>query len=146
MKKHELQQLVKAGTPMFYSAPHNTWSMLDLVFTSKGVLADSLVKCWATPGDGSDHNALHIIFNVTVVHHNAPLRRNFRAADWKEYPVCLEWHIAANPLPALPLADATAINMYTNALTKNMVSAIKELVPLSCPSPHTHRWWSRAIL
>ncbi|KAJ7136820.1 hypothetical protein C8R44DRAFT_576675, partial [Mycena epipterygia] len=108
MKKHELQQLVKAGTPTFYSAPHNTWSTLDLVFASKGVLADSLVKCWATPGDGSDHNAVRVIFNVAVVHHDAPLRHNFRATDWKD--------------------------------------AIRELVPLSHPTPHTHCWWSRAIL
>ncbi|KAJ6539800.1 hypothetical protein DFH09DRAFT_1323356 [Mycena vulgaris] len=39
---------------------------------------------------------------IAVVHRDAPLRRNFWAADLKEFPACLEKYIAANPLPAPP--------------------------------------------
>ncbi|KAJ6517128.1 hypothetical protein DFH09DRAFT_842370, partial [Mycena vulgaris] len=134
-----------SGTPTFFSAPHNTWSTLDLVFASKGALEDSLVRCWTTPGHGSDHKVVRVIFDVAVTHCDAPLRRNFRAADWKDFPACLERHLAANPLPALPLADPIAMDAYTDALTENVVNAVKELVPLSRSSPHTHRWWSKKV-
>ncbi|KAJ6504520.1 hypothetical protein DFH09DRAFT_1101831 [Mycena vulgaris] len=110
MNTHNLAQLVKAGMPTFFSAPHNTWSTLDLVFASKGALADGLVKCWASPGHGSDHQAIHVVFDVAVVHRDTPLCRNFRAAEWKDLPTCLEKHIAVNPLPALPLSSPAAID------------------------------------
>ncbi|KAJ6587823.1 hypothetical protein B0H10DRAFT_1728259, partial [Mycena sp. CBHHK59/15] len=73
-------------------------------------------------------------------------RRNFRAAEWKDFPACLEKHVAARPLPALPLSSPAAIDAYTDSFTQSMVSAIEELVPLSRASPYTHRWWTKTVL
>jgi hypothetical protein len=81
MAEHSLAQLVKARTPTFYSVPHNTWSTIDLVLASKGWLADSLIKCNAAPGHGSDHAAILVSFDVVVTHCDAPPWRNFRGAD-----------------------------------------------------------------
>ncbi|KAJ7163852.1 hypothetical protein C8R43DRAFT_829974, partial [Mycena crocata] len=91
----------------------------------------------------SDHKAVRVRINVTVSHRAAPLRRNFRAADWKEFPACLERHMLQNPLPPLPLSSPAAIDAYTEAFTQNMVSAITDHVPLTRACPFTHRWWSK---
>ncbi|KAJ7156466.1 hypothetical protein C8R43DRAFT_1183835, partial [Mycena crocata] len=143
MTKYGLKQLVKKGMPMFFSVPHNTWSTIDLVFASNGWLADNLVKCWTSHGHGSDHKAIRVRLSASVVHRDAPLRRNLRGADWKEFPARLETHMAANPLPPLPLTTPASIDAYTEAFTHNMVSAITDFIPLSHACPFTHRWWSK---
>jgi hypothetical protein len=37
------------------------------------------------------------------------------------------------------------INEYTDALTRVVVTAMEEHVPLSRPSPYTNRWWTRVL-
>ncbi|KAJ7508070.1 hypothetical protein B0H11DRAFT_2218070 [Mycena galericulata] len=141
MAAHSLTQLVKVGTPTFFSAPHNTWSTIDLVLVSKGFLADSLIKCATAPGHGSDHCAVFAIFDVTVRHCDPPLRRNFRGADWKEFAAPLDAYFASHPLPPLPLTTREAVDAYADALTHGVVTVLEAFVPLSRPSSFTHRWW-----
>jgi hypothetical protein len=74
MATHSLMQLIKTRTPMFFSAPHNTWSTIDLVLVSKGYLADHLIKCFTALGHGSDHTAILTSFDLKVTHCEPPLR------------------------------------------------------------------------
>ncbi|KAJ7149187.1 hypothetical protein C8R43DRAFT_829693, partial [Mycena crocata] len=108
-------------------------------------LTDALIKCVTMPGHGSDHVAIHTSFDVAVVHREAPPRRNLRGADWKGWENVLKVHLAASPLPPLPLNSPTEIDAYTDALTHVVVGALDVHVPLSRPSPFTNRWWSRAL-
>ncbi|KAJ7355171.1 hypothetical protein DFH08DRAFT_620283, partial [Mycena albidolilacea] len=101
----------------------------DLVFASEG-LTDRLVKCSTLPGHGSDHIAIRVTFDVTVIHREIPLRRNFRDADWKEFPACLKAHLARRPLPELPIASRADLDTYTAALAVSLVDALKDHVPL----------------
>jgi hypothetical protein len=80
-----------------------------------------------------------------VDHREIPLRRNFRDTDWKEFPARLKTHLAANPLPQLPLSTRRDIDAYTDALTNTIVLALEEHVPLSHPSPYAHRWWNKSL-
>ncbi|KAJ7130557.1 hypothetical protein C8R44DRAFT_613738, partial [Mycena epipterygia] len=144
MAAHSLSQLVKAGTPTFFSAPHNTWSTIDLVFVTKD-LADRLVKCVVLPGHGSDHCIISASFDVAVVHRDPPLHRNFRSVDWDEWQPLLDAYFAANPLPPLPLSTPEAIDTYTEALTRGITITLEAFVPLSRLSSFTNRWWCRAI-
>ncbi|KAF7354484.1 putative RNA-directed DNA polymerase from transposon X-element [Mycena venus] len=145
MAANDLDQLIKAGTPTFFSAPHNTWLTIDLVFASKGTLTDKLIKCATLPGHGSDHAAVYAKFDVTVTHREIPLRRNFREADWDEFPARLEMHLAANPLPQLPLSTREEIDAYTETFTHAFICAIEEHVPLAKPSPYAKRWWNKTL-
>ncbi|KAJ6595264.1 hypothetical protein DFH09DRAFT_824006, partial [Mycena vulgaris] len=85
MADHKLVQLVKAGTPTFYSAPHQTYSTIDLAFVSSGYLENSPIKCSTAPGHGSDHVCILTSFDLTVTHATPPPRRNWKAANWKDF-------------------------------------------------------------
>ncbi|KAJ7900609.1 hypothetical protein B0H14DRAFT_2671261 [Mycena olivaceomarginata] len=111
--------------------------LLRSVFASKGGLADRLIKCATLPSHGSDHTAIYATFDVAVAHREVPLRRNFRDVDWKEFPVQLEMHLAAHPLPQLPLSTRGDVDEYAESLTRVFVEALEEHVPLSRPSPQT---------
>ncbi|KAJ7699313.1 hypothetical protein B0H17DRAFT_926757 [Mycena rosella] len=145
MAAHPLVQLVKAGMPTFYSMLHNTYLMINLVFASAGCLTENLIKCWTSPGHGSDHNAVHTTFDITIKHRDPPLCCNFRAADWNEYPALFKGHFVEKPLPALPLSTTVDIDAFADALTQGMVETLERHVPLRCPSPHTHRWWNKSV-
>ncbi|KAJ7016691.1 hypothetical protein C8F04DRAFT_1201687 [Mycena alexandri] len=119
MDNYDLDQLVKVGTPTFFSDPHQTYSTLDLVFASPSLSA-RLIKCSTLPGHGSNHTAVCASFDISVDHRKAPPRRNLRDADWNEFPPRLEMHLAANPLPALPLSSRADIDSYTDTLTVNL--------------------------
>ncbi|KAJ7450542.1 hypothetical protein FB451DRAFT_965976, partial [Mycena latifolia] len=91
------------------------------------------------------HLAITTVFDIAIVHCDQPPRRNFRAADWKEFSPVLSAHLVANPLPPLPLTSPAQIDAYTDAFTAVMTSAIAEHVPLSRPSPYSCRWWCAAL-
>ncbi|KAJ6461884.1 hypothetical protein C8R47DRAFT_914971, partial [Mycena vitilis] len=93
----------------------------------------------------SDHVAIIVSFDLQVAHRAPPLRRNFRAADWDEFQPLLDAHLAANPLPALPLSSPAEVDAYTDALTLGITTVLEEHVPLSRPSPYTNRWWCAAL-
>ncbi|KAJ6532303.1 hypothetical protein DFH09DRAFT_933212, partial [Mycena vulgaris] len=108
-------------------------------------MADSLIKCWTAPGHGSDHVAILTSFDLAVTHHTPPPRRNFRGADWKEYPTLLDKHLVAHPLPPLPLRSREDIDAYTDALTRAIVTTLETHVPLARLSPFTNRWWCKLL-
>ncbi|KAJ6572480.1 hypothetical protein DFH09DRAFT_886343, partial [Mycena vulgaris] len=92
-----------------------------------------------------DHVAILTSFDLVVTHHTPPPHRNFRGADWKEYPALLDKHLTAHPLPLLPLRTCDNIDAYTDALTRSIVSTLEMHVPLSRPSSFTNRWWCKLL-
>ncbi|KAJ7235685.1 hypothetical protein C8J57DRAFT_1248308 [Mycena rebaudengoi] len=78
--------------------------------------------------------------------HSVPRQcRNFRGADWEEFPDLLDTEIARKPLPPLPLHTPKDIDDYVNALTKRITTVLDHHVPLAHPSSYLRRWWNTGL-
>jgi hypothetical protein len=81
---YALHQCLPPGTPTFYSAPHDTWTTIDLTFISSEI-ADQVLSCTTSDSHGSDHLSIQTMLKLPLVRHPISPRPLFRATDWEDY-------------------------------------------------------------
>ena len=106
-----------------------------------------VVSCDTDPclrGPGADHVPILTIIDLPLPRINREATRNFRLADWGAFRDNLKSPLLSIPLLA-PLTTEALFQDAVSHLTMALQDSIQAQVPLSKPSPHTKRWWSRLL-
>lgn len=134
-----------SDTPMFQSDAWQTWSTLDLVFTSPE-LSDWLVVCDAKLENrlpGADHLSIHTVFNIATVTSNIKPRRNFKDVSWSDFIKSMQ--LSWSNQDHTSILNHEDIDSAVKNLTKTLQHAIEKHVPWSKKSPYVKRWWSKEL-
>lgn len=144
MAAYHLQQILPPATPTFFSAVHNSWSTIDLVFVSSA-LADAVSQCDASQdGNGSDHSGIFLRLSLERLPTLSRERLQWRSADWVKYREALQGFLDTKLLSthSPTLNHRSDIDKLAETLTKGLQYAAKVAVPVCKPCPHSKRWWS----
>lgn len=137
MSKLNLQSLLPRGT-VTYSA-RSVSSTIDLIFATAR-LAEEIDVCQVYEcNHGSDHEAVHLRFSVTM---SAPLSTPwlmFKSAPWAK--------ISSEIKDGTAKIDTSPkdINEYSKQLMRIVTGAIDSHVPRAKPSPYAKRWWTESL-
>src|SRR6266481_7713720 len=135
------------GVPTLQSLATGNWTRVDNVFVSEG-LADQVVICDTDPrqrGPGTDHVPVLTTIEFAIPARSEETRRNFRETDWEKFREEL-----AEQLSDIPAPQKIHTDMQFQRAVEDLMQAVQEaiaaVVPVSQPTPHSRRWWSKELL
>jgi hypothetical protein len=135
-----LALLIPPGTVTY----PNAQMAIDLVWGSQAAVT-SLLKCQIAENNdqGSDH--LSVKMHLQVIGKPIPEepKFNFANANWDKYHNALVRHIS--PPTTDSLSSPQAIDKATSKLVNAIQGALKESIPMKCPSQHSKQWWSKQL-
>ncbi len=131
------------GTPTHYSDAHDSWSTIDLVFTSDSI-ADLVMECDTDDGHGSDHCAVNTVLNLEVPITPAAPRPQWRKTDWDEFTrmVADGWMDRDIEQRAARATSTGDVDCLVHDITDVFQEAAKKTVPTSTPSNFSKLWWT----
>ena len=71
-------------------------------------------------------------------------QQNFREMDWDKFRKSLEMRLGSIPGLCVLINEAQ-FQRVVNNLTQVIQLAIEDAIPISWPSPHSHRWWNKDL-
>ena len=133
MNQHSLQSLLQRGTKTWHNS--SSESTIDLVLVSEE-LASNTVKCKIhDTNHGSDHEAIEMMFGITVPEQACEERLLFRNAPWKK--IC---DVITAKLAMIPVRSD--VQEQTNQLMSVVSETVHMLTPRAKPTPYAKRWWT----
>ena len=121
-------------------------SRLDNVFCTPHT-TDLIIQCEAMlmdPKPGTDHFPIITILELLLPCLVASPQPDFRKTDWTAFSSELRIRLADFP-PAEPLVNVRDLDAACRNLTEALQDVINTTVPLSRPSPHSKRWWTKEL-
>lgn len=144
----DLRMALPAGIPTHRHFVSKLWSRLDNVFCTPHTL-DLFIHCDTKPelqGPTTDHVPIVSILDLSLAHVEQAPSPNFRLVDWAAFRANLEERLASSPLPVVSyLTSEEEFIRAVSTLTSCIQTTIASHVPLSRPSPHSKRWWTREL-
>jgi ribonuclease HI len=147
---HNLVMTLPKGIHTLQLKSHSeTLTRPDNVF-STSALQDRLISCTvehAEQGPGADHYPIRTILDITIQRKKKMTRKNFRDTDWKEFGKRLEQELGREDRSWTPGRIQTAVDFdrAVTALTEDLQTTIKAIVPNATVVPHTKRWFTRHV-
>ena len=122
------------------------WTRVDNIFAMANT-EESVVICdtdLRQRGPGTDHVPILTMLDISVPKVEEEGHRNFRTTDWDRFRQELEAQLGLIPGPCT-LINESQFQKAVDNLTVALQKTIEAVVPLSRPSPHSHRWWSKEL-
>lgn len=140
---HELTLALAVGTPTHYSDAHDSWSTIDLVFTSDSI-ADLVMECDTDDGHGSDHCAINTVLNLEVPIIPAAPCPQWRKTDWNKFTrmVADGWETHGIERRAASADSIGDVDDLVRDITDLFKQAAQKTVPTSTPSHFSKLWWT----
>src|SRR6266481_3555232 len=133
------------NTPTYQSDAHDTWSTLDLVFSTQDV-AHAITKCQVLPDSripGADH--LPVLTTVNTILPTIPpvTRLNCKDVDWPKYSDTFATHVTSLQLDVRPQPTTPQeLDGFVKDLTLDFQLTSAKHAPKILPSPFAKRWWT----
>ena len=146
MAEFGMEMILPKDIPTLRALNTQNLTRPDNVFCSAD-LVELVVSCNTSPGDMppcTDHFPIRTTFDLGLSGAAHAPKRNFRATNWVEFVTTLEAKLALIPAPTRLTSEGAFREALAN-LTNAIQEAISERVPLSRPSPHAKRWWSKEL-
>ena len=124
----------------------SNWTQPDNVFCSDHT-EGLLVKCTTEPhlrGPRTDHVPILTMFEFPIHLVSLAPTFNFCMTNWKEFREELTSTLSDLPVPQ-SLTDEVSMTALVDSLTAALQEAIRAKVPLSKPSLHSKRWWTKEL-
>ena len=119
---------------------------MDNVFATANT-EELVVVCDMDPrlmGPGTDNVPVLTTLEISIPQREETECRNFREVDWGKFREELESQLGSIPEPCALIGEAQ-FQRAVSDLTQVLQLTIEAVVPLSWPSPHSHRWWSKEL-
>ncbi|KAK6969140.1 hypothetical protein R3P38DRAFT_2588663, partial [Favolaschia claudopus] len=133
-------------TPTFFSDAHKTWSTIDLVFATPR-LVDTVTKCIATGGYGSDHRCIDTTINLTLAKVDVPPRFRWRDVDWDEFSKAADEACSAENIAerVQDINNTDELDSVVSDLLNGYVKATEDTVPVADKTPFSKRWFTAEL-
>lgn len=118
----------------------------DNVFCSSNT-SKSIIRCDTMPslqGPCTDHFPIATVIDIPTQKEIEEPTHNFRMVDWEDFNEKLEIRLDKLPKPG-PIPSNEIFQKRVEDLTKAIQQTIQEAVPMTRPSPHMKRWWSKEL-
>ena len=133
---------------MYQSDCHDTWSTLDLVFSTPNLLC-SITKCQAMPGlriPQANHLPICTTIDIAIPTTPAAAQFNYRAVDWPKYCSTLSNHIEAAQLSSDQPASPQELDTFIAGITTAIQRTTEKHMPKTHPSLYAKRWWTLELM
>ncbi|KAF9232836.1 hypothetical protein BU15DRAFT_32134, partial [Melanogaster broomeanus] len=132
--------------PTLEALATKNWTRPDNVFCTDNT-AELFINCYTEPklcGPRTDHVPILSIIEMEALKVEDKQTRNYHDVDWKEFQDALLAKLAKFPTERPITTDHDLQNTARN-FTRAITDTIDTHVPMSRPSPHAKRWWSRDL-
>ncbi|KZP06797.1 hypothetical protein FIBSPDRAFT_696262, partial [Athelia psychrophila] len=125
-------------------APTGNWTRPDNAFPySLGCVTTCEVRPELRPV-GADHMPILTELDLTISRSVAEPSRNFRMADFENFREVLQTNLNLNCTAKLITSEAE-FTRTVDLLIMTIQETIESEIPLTNPSPHSKRWWTRDL-
>ncbi|KAF8835918.1 hypothetical protein BDN67DRAFT_861720, partial [Paxillus ammoniavirescens] len=134
------------GLPTLQQLNAGIWTRLDNIFCTEHT-KDSFISCNTNPalrGPKTDHIPILSTLELKIPHTWNESNRNFCNTDWEEFNKSLLSRLEQMG-PLCTITTQVEFGGATSNFTRVIQETIKEVVPLSKPSPHLKQWWNHDL-
>jgi hypothetical protein len=129
--------------PTLHVQATGNWTRPDNVRRSDSP-TDFTIKCDVDPARRPSLTDHLPIITIDLQRTVFTPRRNFKGTDWTKFREKLQEKMNRNPCDTHPLT-ATDLDILLNSILDPVSKVIQEIIPMTKPSPHMKRWWSREL-
>ena len=146
ISEYDLCMALPKDIPTLEASSMKNYTRVDDVFCSPDIF-DCFIECDTYPHwcpQKTDHMPIISKLDIEPLESTQIVKYNVRAMDWKEFRKALETRLEVVQLRE----EITTEEMLLDQIAKLDLAikmSIKEVVPLSKPSPYTKRWWNKDL-
>jgi len=110
-------------------------------------MVNKVVYCTTDPrlrGPGTDHVPILTVLELPAKRADRTPRYNFRVVEWEDFKKELATRMEELPEPG-PIRSEEEYEAAVSGLTRVLQETIHAMVPVTRPSPHSKRWWSKEL-
>jgi len=145
---HHMKMALPRDTPTLESTATKNLTRVDNVFCSADML-QSFLLCDVDPIQrpaNTDHFPVLSIIDIVPSVAKERQRRNYRETDWETFRKVLKEKLEGLEEPReFRMGERMAFERARKELERVVMETIEEQVPMSKPSPHSKRWWTREL-
>ena len=144
--KQQLYMALPKKIPTLRAMATGNYTRPDNVFVSLK-LQGRIIECKTVPEDQppkTDHLPIDTIIETRTNIITEKKKRDFKKVDWEKFRDSLNGKIRED-IETTPIRNSADLNHRVETLNKTITNTIDEFVPVSTPSLHTKRWWSKEL-
>ena len=107
-----------------------------------------MIKCRvaAEHDHGSDHLPIETLLTINAEKPIPEPTFNYAKTNWEDFSSKLIKELSRPALQTRTLQTRASIDSFAEQLVDALIKAVEETTPLTKPSPHSKRWWSKELI